>query len=103
LISFTWQGKVIADTGVHIIQGSTTQLKDWFLVWCQCRRIIGPTFFKNTRNSESYVEQIFFPFFEWLKEEQQHLYPFFQQYSAPAHMAKPSMDASRGMFGDNNS
>jgi hypothetical protein len=84
LISFTLQGKFTANTDVHIIQEQCTRFHST-IERLVCGGIIGPAFFKNTCNFKSYVERILFPFFEWLKEEE-HLYPYIQQYSSPAHM-----------------
>jgi hypothetical protein len=44
------------------------------------------------------VEQILYPFFEWLTDEQQ--YAFFQG-TATAHTTRASMGTLKEVFGDN--
>jgi hypothetical protein len=56
--------------------------------------VITPVFFKDSIISERYVEQILWPFFEWLTDEECQ-YAFFQQFSTIAHAARASIFALR--------
>jgi hypothetical protein len=63
------------------------------------RRIVGPVFFNETINCESYLRVILGQFFSELTEEER-LYSWFQQDSGTAHTACMSMQPLSDVFGD---
>jgi hypothetical protein len=70
-------------------------------VWCaiSAGRIVGPVFFNETINCETYVQVILRQFLSGLTEEER-LYGWFQQDSATAHTACMSLHTLSDVFGD---